>query len=424
MPAEGTAGPDQPATDPKPRPPAGAAAGPLAGVRVLELGSLIAGPFAGRLLADFGADVVKIEDRRRPDPLREWGQARRAGRALWWPVQSRNKRLVTLDLHTERGREILLDLAEHADVLVENFRPGTLERWGLGPEQLWTRNPALVLARVSGYGQTGPNAHRAGYASVAEAMGGMRHLNGYPDQAPPRTGLSLGDSLAAMFAVQGILMALYWRDARGGRTGQVVDVSLVESCFAMLESVVPEYAATGAVRQPSGTRLPGLAPSNLFRSADGKWVVIAANQDTVFTRLCAAMGAPGLATDPRFATHTARGENQDEIEGLVAEWAAQLSSAELAARLEEAGVPSGVVYTVADIFADPQFTARDMLLECDDGEGRPLVMPGVVPRLTGTPGAVAWSGSGDVGRHNREVYGDLLHMSDQELAQLEEDGVL
>lgn len=397
--------------------------GPLAGVRVLELGSLIAGPFAGRMLADFGAEVIKIEDPRRPDPMREWGQARREGRTLWWPVQSRNKKLITLDLHTEAGRMILLDLVERADVLVENFRPGTLERWTLGPEQLWSRNPALIIARVSGYGQTGPNAHRAGYASVAEAIGGMRYLNGFPGQAPPRTGLSLGDSLAAMFAVQGILMALYWRDARGGRVGQVVDTSLVESCFAMLESVIPEYAATGSIRQPSGTGLTGLAPSNLFRSADGKWVIIAANQDTVFARLCAAMGTPHLATDYRFATHSARSGNQQEIEELVGKWAQQHDIGELAERLDEAGVPSGIVYTVEDIFADPQFTAREMLLEMDDDEGQPLVMPGIVPKLSRTPGTVEWSGSRTVGRDNRQVYGELLHLNEETLAGLEDHGV-
>jgi len=414
---------DAATTGPAPQTTAQGPAAPLSGVRVLELGSLIAGPFAGRLLADFGEEVIKIEDPRRLDPLRDWGQARRDGETLWWPVQSRNKRLVTLDLHAQAGRGILLDLVERSDVLVENFRPGTLERWSLGPEQLWSRNPALIVARVSGFGQTGPRSHRPGYASVAEAMGGMRHLNGFPGQPPPRTGLSLGDSLAAMFAFQGILMALYWRDARGGRIGQVVDVSLVESCFAMLESVVPEYAATGAVRQPSGTGLTGLAPSNLFRSADGKWVIIAANQDTVFARLCAAMGASHLVTDPRFATHTARGEHQEEIEGLVAEWAQQYTSKDLAERLEEAGVPSGVVYTVADIFADPQFTAREMLLETTDDAGRPLVMPGIVPKLSRTPGAVAWSGSRQAGRDNRRLYRELLNMEDDDLARLEDQGV-
>ena len=282
----------------------------LSGLRVLELGSLIAGPFAGRLLADFGAEVIKVEDPRHPDPLREWGQARAEGHTLWWSVQSRGKRLVTLDLRRDEGRQVLRRMLPAADVLIENFRPGTLEDWGLAPEDLWGVNPGLVIARVSGYGQTGSNAHKPGYASVAEAYGGMRYLNGTPGEPPPRTGLSMGDTLAAMFAMQGILTALYWRDARGGRVGQVVDVSLVESCFAMLESVVPEYAATGEVRQPSGTSLKGIAPSNLFRSGDGDWVIIAANQDSVFRRLANAMNRPDLPHDPRFAGHAKRGEHQ------------------------------------------------------------------------------------------------------------------
>ena len=398
--------------------------GPLDGVRVLELGSLIAGPFAGRLLADFGAEVIKIEDPRRPDPLREWGQARRDDEALWWPVQSRNKKLITLNLNSKVGQSLLLDLVEHSDVLIENFRPGTLERWGLGPEQLWTRNPALIIARVSGYGQTGPKAQRPGYASVAEAIGGMRHLNGFPGQAPPRTGLSMGDSLAAMFTFQGILMALYWRDARDGRIGQVIDVSLVESCFALLESVVPEFAATGAVRQPSGTGLRGLAPSNLFPTSDGKWLIIAANQDTVFARLAAAMEAPHLVDDPRFSTHKSRGDHQDEIETMIADWSQCHTSAELAERLDEADVPSGLVFTVADIFADPQFAARDMLLEVDDDQGRPLTMPGIVPKLSHTPGVVAWSGNSAMGAHNRQLYIGLLRLSSEELARLAETGVV
>ena len=256
-----------------------AGAGPLAGVRVLELGMLLAGPFTGRLLGDMGAEVIKVEPPGQPDPLREWGKARYQGRSLWWPVQSRNKKCITLNLREAKGQELLLELARRSDVLVENFRPGTLERWNLGPEQLWEANPKLVVARVSGYGQTGPYAPRAGFASVAEAMGGIRHINGFPDEPPPRLHISLGDSLAGMFATQGILAALYKRDALGFGRGQVVDVSLVESCFALLESMVPEYDRLGIVRGPGGTGLKGVAPSNIFKSEDGKWIVIAANAD-------------------------------------------------------------------------------------------------------------------------------------------------
>ncbi len=269
--------------------------GPLAGVRVVELGMLLAGPFTGRLLGDMGAEIIKVEPPGQPDPLRDWGHARYEGRSLWWPVQSRNKKCVTLNLREERGQELLLGLAEQSDVLVENFRPGTLERWNLGPEQLWAVNPGLVIARVSGYGQTGPYAPRAGFASVSEAMGGIRYINGFPDEPPPRIHISLGDSLAGMFAVQGILAALYRRDALGGGRGQVVDVSLMEACFALLESMVPEYDRLGIVRGPGGTGLKGVAPSNIFKSSDGTWIVIAANADKVFGRLCEAMGQPELA---------------------------------------------------------------------------------------------------------------------------------
>lgn len=396
----------------------------LAGVRVLELGSLIAGPFAGRLLADFGAEVIKVEDPRRPDPLREWGQARVEDHTLWWSVQSRGKKLITLDLRSARGQEVLRRLLVSTDVLIENFRPGTLERWGLGPEELWSVNPGLVIARVSGYGQTGSHAHKPGYASVAEAYGGMRFLNGQPGEPPPRTGLSMGDTLAAMFAMQGILTALYWRDAHGGRIGQVIDVSLVESCFAMLESVVPEYAATGRVRQPSGTGLKGLAPSNLFRTSNDDWVIIAANQDSVFGRLTHAMDRPELLDDPRFVGHTARGRHQEEIEAIVAEWARTLTTRELLDTLSRAGVPGGPVHTIADIFDDPYFRERDQLVRVDDPVLGEIVMPGIVPRLSATPGAVGRPGPVTPGYDNVEVYGAVAGLSEHEVRQLEAEGVV
>src|SRR5438045_90743 len=319
--------------------------GPLAGVRVVELGMLLAGPFTGRLLGDMGADVIKVEPPGQPDPLREWGKARYKGRSLWWPVQSRNKKCVTLDLRSESGQKLLLELVKHADVLTENFRPGTLERWNLGPDQLGEANPGLVIARISRYGQTGPYAPRAGFASVAEAMGGIRHINGFPDEPPPRLHISLGDSLAGMYAAQGILAALYRRDALGLGKGQVVDVSLLESCFSLLESTVPEYDRLGVVRGPGGTGLKGVAPSNIFKSSDGTWIVIAANADKVFGRLCEAMGQPELAGDERFSTHLARGTNQLELEGIVAEWAGRHPAAEIDAVLNEAGAIGGPIYT-------------------------------------------------------------------------------
>ena len=400
--------------------------GPLAGVRVLELGAMIAGPFAGRLLADSGAEVIKVEEPGSGDPLREWGQLRHEGRPLWWPVQSRNKKLVTLDLRRERGRDLLLRLVERSDVLLENFRPGTLERWSLGPDDLWRVNRGLVLARISGYGQTGPYAGRAGFAVAGEAMGGLRHINGYPGQAPPRTGISLGDSLAAMFAVQGILMALYRRDtAPGGeRRGQVVDASIMESCFALLESTVPEYGKFGHVRQPSGTTLGNIAPSNVYRSRDGRWIVIGANSENLFRRLCHAIGRPELVEDERFATHWSRGQHAAALDEIVGAWVAERDAADVDRLMNDAGIVCGPVYTIADIFADPQYRARELLVEMDDPELGTIVTPGVVPRLSETPGEVRWTGPWQLGSHNAEVYGGLLGLAGDELRALAEEGVI
>jgi formyl-CoA transferase len=398
--------------------------GPLAGVRVVELGMLLAGPFTGRLLGDMGAEIIKVEPPGKPDPLREWGKARYEGRSLWWPVQSRNKKCVTLDLRQERGQQLLRDLVRHSDVLVENFRPGTLEKWELGPDRLWDVNPRLVIARISGYGQTGPYAPRAGFASVAEAMGGIRYINGFPGESPPRLHISLGDSLAGMFAVQGILAALYRRDVLGGDRGQVVDVSLMEACFALLESTVPEYDRLGIVRGPGGTGLKGVAPSNIFKSSDDKWMVIAANADNVFGRLCAVMGQPELADDSRFATHGARGENQEELEGIVAEWAMRHTAVEIDRVLNEAGVICGPIYTIADIFEDEHYRARGMLVKHEDPEFGEYLGPGIVPKFSETPGEVRWSAPWEEGSHNRDVYGGLLGLSDEECAELKEQGVL
>ncbi|MGX5714660.1 CaiB/BaiF CoA transferase family protein [Arthrobacter sp. MAHUQ-56] len=401
----------------------GDGAGPLAGVRVLELGSLIAGPFAGRQMADFGAEVIKVESPSRPDPMREWGRARVNDHPLWWSVQSRGKKCVTLDLKAPRGREIFLELCKEADVILENFRPGTMEKLGLGPDELWKINPGLIIARVSGYGQTGPEASKPGYASVAEARSGLRHLNGYPDQPPPRTGISLGDSLGSLYALQGILLALYWRDARGG-TGQVVDVSLVEACFSLLESAVPDYAATGIVPGPSGSGLKGIAPSNIFQSSDGKWVVIAANQDSVFVRLAAAMDMPGLAEDPRYRDHAQRGRNQEELESIIAEWANQYSAGELVSLLDQHAVPNSTVSTVEDIFEDPQLKARDMLVKVADEELGAVVQPGIVPKLTRSAGRIGWNGPLVQGSHNADVYQGLLNLTEEELQNARSEGAI
>lgn len=396
--------------------------GPLARFRVLEAGTLIAGPFAGRLFGDLGAEVIKIEPPGRPDPFREWGQVRYHGRTLWWPVQSRNKKLITLDL--ARGSELFLGLVERSDVVIENFRPGTLERWGLGYERLKEINPGLVLVRVSGYGQDGPHASRGGFASVAEAVSGLRSLNGYPDQPPPRAGISLGDSLGGLFATIGALAALLQRVGSGDGQGQVVDVSLLESCVAMLESAVPEYDRLGTVRKPAGARLNGLAPSSIFRSSDGQWVVIAANQDGLFRRLCAVMGRSELVDDPRFSTHEARGEHQEEIEAIVADWAAGHTADEIDELLNQAGVVCGPVNTVAETVRNPQLRERGAFVQHFDPELGEFLGPGIVPRLSRTPGSVRWSGRWRHGADNDEIFGGLLGLSRDERESLRENRVI
>ncbi|MFM9032790.1 MAG: CaiB/BaiF CoA transferase family protein [Mycobacterium sp.] len=397
--------------------------GALDGIRVLEVGTLISGPFAGRLLGDMGADVIKIEPPGSPDPLRTWGQAEVDGHHFFWTVHARNKRCVTLNLRSPRGRELFCELVECSDIVVENFRPGTLERWDLGYDVLRQRNPGLILVRVSGYGQTGPDAGKAGYASVAEAVSGLRHMNGFPGGPPPRLALSLGDTLAGMFAAQGALAALYRRTVTG--EGQVVDTALTEACLAVQESTIPDYDAGGVVRGPSGTRLEGIAPSNIYQSADGSWVVIAANQDTVFRRLCEAMGQPGLAEDERFVDHGARGRNQDELDAIIAGWARERQPGYIIETLSAAGVIAGPINTVAEVVSDPQFRARGMLVEhYDEGAGRTVLGPGVVPVLSETPGGVRSAGPARPGRHNAEVYGELLGLGADDLAALTEQGVL
>ncbi|GAC82498.1 CaiB/BaiF CoA transferase family protein [Gordonia paraffinivorans] len=397
--------------------------GPLDGVTVLELGTLIAGPHAARLLGDMGADVIKIEPPGKPDPIRTWGQAEVDGHRFYWTVHGRNKKAITLDLRSDRGREIFLQLAERADIIVENFRPGTLERLGIGPDELSERNPGIIVVRVSGYGQTGPDASRAGYASVAEAASGLRHLNGYPGQLPPRLALSLGDTLAGMFAAQGALAALYRRTVTG--KGQVVDTSLIESCVAVQESTIPDYDVGGVVRGPSGTRLDGIAPSNLYPTADGTHVIIAANQDSVFARLCQAMGQPELATDERFADHAARGRNQDELDALIGEWSSQHSADKLTEILSEAGVVVGPVNTVREVVADPHLRARGMIAEhYDERAHRTVLGPGVVPQFSDTPGGIRRAGPPAPGCDNDAVYGGLLGLSAAEIDELRASGVI
>lgn len=394
--------------------------GPLHGIRVLELGSFIAGPFAGQLLADYGADVVKVEPPRAGDPMRRWGVTK-DGESLWWPAIGRNKKSVTVDLRDERGQQLVRDLAASCDIVLENFRPGTLSRWGLDYATLAETNPGIIVVHVSGFGQTGPGANQAGFGSVAEAVGGIRYTTGSPEDTPARTGISLGDSLASLFAVIGGLAALAER-GRSGR-GQEVDVAIYEAVFALMESTVADYHAGGKLRTRSGSVLPGVAPSNVYPTADGAEVVIAANADTVFARLAKAMGRPELATDPRYTSHSARGERMTELDTLISEWSSTQESTELIERLQEHGVPVGRINTAASILSDPQFAAREMILWRRNAAGERLPMNGIVPKFSRTPGEVARTGPA-LGADTDEVLTSLTATGAEVLAALHEDGVV
>ncbi|MBJ8343323.1 CoA transferase [Antrihabitans sp. YC2-6] len=386
------------------------------------MGQLIAGPFVGSRLADFGAEVIKVEPPGKGDPMRNWGKAF-DGNSLWWSVIARNKKSVSIDLAQDDGRDLVRELVREADAVVENFRPGTLEKWGLGPKELHEINPKLVIVRISGFGQTGPYANRPGFASVGEAMGGLRYINGFPGQVPPRSGISLGDTLAALFALEGLLMALYWRDAKGG-TGQVVDASILESCFAMLESTLPEYDKLGIVREPMGTGLKSLAPSNVYPTREGRNLIIAANADPLFRRLTQAMGQPELADDPRFATHIARGENSEELDALVAAWSATLDFGDLTAALDEHSVVWGPINSIADVVADPQVKAREMVVRREDPRFGEVAVPGVVPKLSETPGGIEWLGRATAGEDNAAVFGAVLGMTAEQVQALSDRNVV
>ncbi|GAB5454814.1 MAG: CoA transferase [Henriciella sp.] len=395
--------------------------GPLAGIRVVEMGTLIAGPFCGQLLGDLGAEIIKIEPPGRGDPMRDWGQVKRDGKSYWWSVIARNKKSVTLNLREPEGQRIARELIQTADVLIENFRPGTLEKWGLDWETLSSDNPRLVMVRVSGYGQTGPYSSRAGFGAIGEAMGGLRYITGYPDRPSTRIGLSIGDSLTATFGALGCLAALRQRDVTG--KGQVVDSALYESVLAMTESLVPEYCGEGYQRQRSGAVLPKVAPSNIYKCRDGDSVLIAANQDTVFLRLCDAMGAPELSKDPRFAGHVARGEHQAEIDELIAAWAGLRDADELLEALDVAGVPAGRVYQVKDMIADPHFAAREALIDVATPGMGVVKMQNVVPKLSETPGGVH-SPAPELGQDTDDVLSQALELSAERLRTLREQNVI
>jgi formyl-CoA transferase len=393
-------------------------AGPLAGVRVLELGSLIAGPFCAKTLADFGAEVVKIEPPGEGDPLRKWRRMRN-GTSLWWQVQSRNKQSVTCDLRKPEGQDIVRRLAREADIVVENFRPGALEKWNLGWDVLSKENPKLVLVRISGYGQSGPYRGRPGFAAIAEAMGGFRYVNGFPDRPPARPNLSLGDTLASLHGVIGALMAL--REASISGKGQVVDVALYESVFNCMESLLPEYDADGTVRERSGSALPGIAPSNLYPCKDG-YVLIAGNADSLYQRLMTAIGRPDLRDDPALKHNDGRAKQMERIDEAISGWTSQRKLFEVLDDMQKAEVPAGRIYSVADIAADPHFAARGMLQDVVANDGEKLKVPGIIPKLSATPGAIR-AAAPKLGEHTVEVLRKLKYSS-EDIEKLRKSGIV
>lgn len=416
------------------------ATGPLHGYRVLELGNLIAAPYCGRLFAEFGAEVIKVERPRTGDELRQW-RALRGDTSMMWYLHARNKKSITLDLRKLEGQAIARELIPHVDVLIENFRPGTLEKWNLGSDELKRLNPDLIIVRISGYGQTGPYRDRPGFASVAEALGGMRYVTGYPDRPPVRTGVSLGDSLAGLYGTIGALIALLRRDrARHEREksepesstqapglGQVVDVALYESIFAVMESLVPDYDAYGAIKQRSGALLTGIAPTNIYPCCNDQWVIIGGNGDAIFKRLMQAIDRVDMADDPRFTHNPGRWQHHEMIDEAITEWTKARTSDEVMAAMLTAGVPAGPIYDAADITRDAQFHERAMLethaVTIDSDAPVPVRFPGIVPKLEATPGSTRWLGP-SLGSHNQEIYEQLLELAPERIAQLQQTGVI
>ena len=395
--------------------------GPLSDLRVIEMGSLLAGPFCGQLLGDFGAEVIKIEPPGVGDPMRQWGREKAHGKSLWWPVIARNKKSVTINLRVEQGQQLVRDLVREADFVLENFRPGTMEKWGLGFEELKAVNPRIIMIRVSGFGQTGPYSRQAGFGAVGEAMGGLRYVCGDPSTPPSRVGISIGDSLAATFACVGALSALHHRQRTG--EGQVVDSAIYEAVLNMMESLITEYDQAGYVRERTGAILPNVAPSNVYPTADGQMVLIAANQDTVFRRLAEAMGDSQLAEDDRYSSHSSRGANQAELDALVAAWTGTLEADRVLELMAEHGVPAGKIYRAPDMLEDPHFKARNAIIEAlHPGFGK-LRMQNVAPKLSLTPGAVH-SPAPELGEHTAAVLGDLLGIDGAAIGQLRDTSVI
>ena len=395
--------------------------GALSDIRVIEMGTLLAGPFCGQLLADHGAEVVKIEPPGNGDPMRVWGQEKAEGKGLWWPVVARGKKSVTINLREAAGQDLVKQLVGEADILVENFRPGTMERWGLDPETLHAINPRLIITRVSGYGQTGPYSSQPGFGAIGEALGGIRYTTGESDRMPSRTGISIGDSLTAMFATIGTLNALHARTRTG--SGQVVDAALYESVLAVMESLLTEFHVAGFIRERTGSLIPNIAPANVYPTADDKMHLISGNQDTVFRRLAVAMGQPELGTDERFATHLGRGDNQFELDDLIREWSATLTSEELREVLNENAVPNGPMYRAPEMLEDEHFVASEAIRWVESDDFGDLPMQNVVPKLSDTPGDIRWAGP-RLGEHNAEVLRHILGLDDEAIEALRAKNVI
>ena len=393
-------------------------AGALDGIRVIELGQLIAGPFCGQLMGDMGAEVIKVEPPGQGDPMRNWG---RGDDKLWWEVVSRNKKAVSANLRVPEGQELVRKLAATADILIENFKPGTLEKWGLGPDVLHEINPRLIIVRVSGYGQTGPYSERAGFGGIGEAMGGWRYFVGDPDRAPSRMGVSIGDTLAATYGCMGALAALHARETTG--KGQIVDSALYEAVLQVMESVVPEYHWSGYIRERSGSVLPGIAPSNVYKCKDGDYL-IGANQDAVWARLAQAMGQPELAQDQRYIDHVARGKNQTELDERIGQWTAGLAVAEVESLMIKHSIPAGKMYRAPEMIEDPHFMAREAIIEVETERWGTLKMQNVFPKLSATPSSVRSPAPSMIGQHNLEIYGELLGLDDEDLGALSAAGVI
>lgn len=395
---------------------------PLDGIKILELGNIVAAPFAGKIFAEFGAEVIKVEEPKNGDPLRNW-RVMHKNTAVWWYVQARNKKSITVNLREPEGQEIVKTLVKEVDVVLENFKPGTLEKWGLGFEELQKINPSIILTRISGYGQTGPYKEKPGFGSVAEAIGGLRYLTGYPDLPPVRVGIAIGDMVAGLYAVIGTLMSLRAKEEDPDRKGQVVDVALYESVFSLLEGILPEYDLTGQVRERTGATLPGIAPSNTYKCGDGKRVVIGGNGDKIFQRLMMAMGREDLALNPEFATNQGRADNVLFIDHAIEEWTKQHPFKEVQRILDEASVPVGAIYGIKDIVEDEHYQARDMLRKFELPDGGTILVPGVVPKLSETPGDIEWLGP-KLGEHNDQIYSEYMNFSFEDFKRLKEEGVI